>query len=505
MASSSGGPPPGPPDLLCFPDLASAYQSAPSVLRQNFHFSDLVPELIPAAENPVPAKIPEIIPTPVLPQWVSKLKVSHKNLSKVGTPSVSEDGIPTVQVPDTITLSPNRFWKDYVVALFHGNPPSAAKVFADLNPIWGKQGKIIVKQYSTRVYFIYIPCEVTRNLVVEVGYWQSENCAFSALLWEPNLNLVPSRLVRAPIWVLCRNIPKDLWSFEGFSTIATGLGGPIHSEFPVLKPYSNGVTKLKVDIDLEGPRPKAVRVRDKLGNSVLVAVEFLKPPPKCNLCQEFGHLPLRCPNPPPPSPVQDLPEVEASSSAIAAQNPPAPLPSGQHIIPRPQVSTVVAVAAQTGGSIAKETLPATAPGINPPDIALASRDSPDLPLPAEPLQASDQGWNTVSRKKPPLNPASLANRQGSTPLSSSQLAAEEDVIKAAQEVIRRCYNEKDKLWNAPSAPTGPDRKKARRRLRQHKLLLSNASSDTETTKSLPVSPSSASGRSRSRSVPPFAN
>lgn len=164
----------------------------------------------------------------------------------------------------------------------------------------------------------------------------------------------------------------------------------------------------------------------------------------------------------------------------------------------------MAVDVQTGGSIAKEILPSSSLGLKPPDNAQASRDSPDLHLSAESDQASDQGWNTVSRKKPPLNPASLANRQGSTPLSSSQLAAEEDVTKAAQEVIRRRYNENDKNWKASTVPPGSACKRARRKLRQHMLLLSSASSDTEANKSLPDS-LSASERSHSRSVPPFAN
>lgn len=69
----------------------------------------------------------------------------------------------------------------------------------------------------------------------------------------------------------------------------------MHSEFPSLAPYTNGITKLKVVIDLYGKRPPLVRVKDKLGNSVLIEASYPKLPPQCSLCSEFGHLQLRCP------------------------------------------------------------------------------------------------------------------------------------------------------------------------------------------------------------------
>ncbi|RID51004.1 hypothetical protein BRARA_H01697, partial [Brassica rapa] len=232
----------------------------------------LVPEITkeaPLATNPV--SLSPAVTAPAL--WVSKLKASTHNLKKLASPTFAADGTPVVRAPESVIFKSSNLWKDYIVAQFHGTPPSPTKIFSDLNPIWGKHGRIKVKQQSHDVCFILIP--------------------FSP--WSPNMNLSPMKLEYAPVWVLFRNVPPELWSLEGFSTFATGVGFPVQSEFPNLKPYTNGVVKLKVIIKLEAKRQPSVKVVDKMGNSAIIYAEYLKLPPKCSLCSEFGHLNLRCP------------------------------------------------------------------------------------------------------------------------------------------------------------------------------------------------------------------
>lgn len=255
----------------------------------------------PRAEIVAPVVAPVLAPSSIPlslvnrpDSWVSKVKSSFQPLVKVASPSVSPDGIPSIRAPDSITLVSSTIWKDHLVVYFHGCLPSPAKVFADLNPIWGKNGNISVKLHSQRSLLIFIPCPATRQWVLDVGFWHSGNCSFTAMLWHPSLNLSEMKLVHAPIWVLFKKVPIELWSTLGFSTMASALGFPVHSEYPDLKPYSNGVVKLRVVIELAKPRPFQVRVTDKLGNSVSLPVEFLKIPPKCGGCGEYGHMRLRC-------------------------------------------------------------------------------------------------------------------------------------------------------------------------------------------------------------------
>ncbi|CAG7886157.1 unnamed protein product, partial [Brassica rapa] len=138
------------------PDLCVVHRESPSsdlVLRSPVF---LHPEAPPCLEDGPPQQIspsiqvmaPTSSPSPAL--WVSKLKSSSHNLKKMASPTFSADGTPIVKAPDSVVFRPSQTWKGYLVAQFHGTPPSTAKIFSDLNPIWGKQGRIKTHAGSSR-------------------------------------------------------------------------------------------------------------------------------------------------------------------------------------------------------------------------------------------------------------------------------------------------------------------------------------------------------------------
>ncbi|KFK36168.1 hypothetical protein AALP_AA4G086700 [Arabis alpina] len=186
---------------------------------------------------------------------------SLRNLRKVGSPAFTTDGTPTVAAPDSVLFQSQEVWKDHLLAHFHGSPPSPAKIFADLNPIWGTHG----------------------------------HCAFTVTKWSSSACLAPMKLEYAPIWVILKNVPSQLYDFEGLSVIGSGLGIPLYTEKSKLQPNRYGLAKVKIVMKLDQKFPPTVRVRDKLGNSVTVLAEYPHVPHKCQGCNEFGHLLLRCP------------------------------------------------------------------------------------------------------------------------------------------------------------------------------------------------------------------
>ncbi|RID49353.1 hypothetical protein BRARA_H00158 [Brassica rapa] len=393
-------PPPAPSEPPWPPDLCLISREASSIPAGNLASSMFLhPEvpplhpLLPLLPSPQITSPPLLVPlappassskpstatagpssSPSSASWVSKLKSSAHNLKKMASPTFAEDGTPVVMAPESVILKSSDIWKGYLVAQFHGTPPSPAKIFADLNPIWGKQGRIRVRYHSKNVCLIFIPCEIIRKWVLDVGFWHSGKCAFSVFEWSPKINLAPMRLEYAPVWVLFRGIPQELWSLECFSTFATGVGFPVQSEFPKLPPYSNGVVKLKVIIKLAGKRASTVKVVDKLGNSVFISAEYLKVPHKCGICSEFGHSELRCP------------DRQLQNTAIATDNA-APPP---------------AFAASPAGSAAS---PAASPADNLNNAAQSSTSARAAVVPTPPslwptLHLSDQSLllNSIQKK-----------------------------------------------------------------------------------------------------------
>lgn len=241
--------------------------------------------------------VPSSIPAAKVPSYAARFKSSLRNLRKISDPSFLEDGTPVMQAPESVLLKTSELWKDHVVAHFHGRRPSAAKIVTDLNPVWGKFGNITVRTVSDTCVLIYIPSVQTREWVLQVGYWQADRCAFSVYPWTADGNLAAQELLFAPTWVILKNVPPQLYSLDGISVVASGIGDPLHTEKSRLDPYHFGDTKVKVEIELSKTPPEVVEVRDTQGNAVRINVEYPSLPPKCINCRKYGHLINRCHKP----------------------------------------------------------------------------------------------------------------------------------------------------------------------------------------------------------------
>lgn len=235
-------------------------------------------------------------PNTVLP-WASKFKASLRNLKKMSPPTFLEDGTPVVVAPASVLLKTAAMWKGHIVAQFHGLCPPPAKIYADLNPIWGRFGNITIRKISETAALIFIPSVTTREWVVEVGFWQAGNCSCTVYPWSSEGPLELEDLQSAPTWAILKNVPPQLYSLEGISVIASAIGDPLHTEKSRLDPVNIGATKVKVVIQLNTTLLTTVVVKDIQGNTARVAVEYPRPPPKCLNCGRYGHLLSRCPQP----------------------------------------------------------------------------------------------------------------------------------------------------------------------------------------------------------------
>lgn len=238
------------------------------------------------------------LPSASAPSYAQRLKSSLRNLRKISNPTFLVDGTPVVQAPASVLLKTAELWKDHIVAHFHGTCPPPGKIFADLNPVWGKFGDITVRMVSETSCLIFVPNVQSREWVLQVGYWQVDHCAVSVFPWSVEGSLQDLELKFAPTWVILKNIPPQLYSLDDISVVASAVGEPLHTEKSRLDPYHFGDTKVKVEIDLSVTLPNVVEVRDSENNSVRIKIEYPKLPPKCCNCGKFGHLMNRCPKPP---------------------------------------------------------------------------------------------------------------------------------------------------------------------------------------------------------------
>lgn len=204
------------------------------------------------------------------------------------------DGISVVLAPDSVVLQASKAWKDHIIAHFHDRCLSPSKIYDDLNPVWGKHGNITVRTLSQTAALIFVSSATSREWVLQVGYWQVDNCALTVLPWSAEALLELQELITAPIWEVLKNVPPQVYSLNGISVIASGIGEPLHTENSRLESFHFGDTKVKVEIKLQALPPLAVIVRDTHGHSVRINVEYPHLPPKCCNCGKFGHMLKYC-------------------------------------------------------------------------------------------------------------------------------------------------------------------------------------------------------------------
>lgn len=82
--------------------------------------------------------------------------------------------------------------------------------------------------------------------------------------------MAPKPLSTASVWVVLRNVPPPLFTFEGLSVIGSAIGDPLYTEKLTLMMNHLGMVKVKSILELEKPFPPSVRVIDKVGNSVII-------------------------------------------------------------------------------------------------------------------------------------------------------------------------------------------------------------------------------------------
>lgn len=194
--------------------------------------------------------------------------------------------------------------------------------------------------------------------------------------------------------------------------------------------------------------PTAVKVRDKMGNLVIVQVEYPHIPHKCQGCQEFGHLLLRCPK-------IIVPEVTSDSSSHFV---PASLPSQicvDALEPQPHKDTH----AQSKDHVKFATAVS-----DPPERekSLPSRTYSDH-------DSSTSGWAYVARRSKPRNipPSESSSQRKVTSLTLSQFKEEENVIIEAQ---KRLHLHSVSVPVSPHVVSIPSSKKKRKKVRQQPLI-----------------------------------
>ncbi|KAK4383973.1 hypothetical protein Sango_3102600 [Sesamum angolense] len=103
---------------------------------------------------------------------------------------------------------------------------------------------------------------------------------------------------QVPVWIKLRHLPVELWTRDGLSTVASGIGKPLYPDAITQACTRLDFARVCVMLDISSKLPRHVIIMipfENGGESVCnVDVEYEWLPPKCTSCHSLGHATSAC-------------------------------------------------------------------------------------------------------------------------------------------------------------------------------------------------------------------
>ncbi|KAL0295452.1 UNVERIFIED_CONTAM: hypothetical protein Sangu_3198400 [Sesamum angustifolium] len=150
---------------------------------------------------------------------------SRKTLNFI-PPSVQNGEVIVRPSIDTIRAGSHR-WKLLLLDIFWAkNLTSTTLMNCDL---FGRVC-VMLKQRRTGSSFSNLKRSRPWRNVIEGGPWLYLGQPIVLQKWEPGMVLRKLKHTEVPVWIKLRHLPVELWTTEGLSTVASGIGRPLYPD-----------------------------------------------------------------------------------------------------------------------------------------------------------------------------------------------------------------------------------------------------------------------------------
>ncbi|KAK4384171.1 hypothetical protein Sango_3084600, partial [Sesamum angolense] len=120
--------------------------------------------------------------------------------------------------------------------------------------------------------------------VIEGGPWLYLGQPIVLQKWEPGMVLRKLKHTEVPVWIKLRHLPVELWTTEGLSTVASGIGRPLYPDAITRACTRLDFARVCVMLNVSSKLPKHVVILmpNELGGETAckVDVEYEWLPPK---------------------------------------------------------------------------------------------------------------------------------------------------------------------------------------------------------------------------------
>lgn len=249
--------------------------------------------------TPIPPKetSPPLAPVATAPvvSWV-KVVQQKTGLTKYDLKVAVSDGVSSVVVPEEVFEDPSPLWEDFLIGKFLDSAPHVAKVHSIVNKIWamGDKSQMIdvhVVNSTTMKFRIVNP--ITRNRIIRRGMWNLAEVPVIMSKWTPFIADNSPEITSVPLWVHLKNVPIDMYSWKGLSFVTSAVGEPVRLHPDTAQCLDFQTAKVFVKADFSKDLPKSINFNIK-GKDTLVEFSYPWLPPRCTICEKWGHLHTVC-------------------------------------------------------------------------------------------------------------------------------------------------------------------------------------------------------------------
>ncbi|KAL0290606.1 UNVERIFIED_CONTAM: hypothetical protein Sradi_7046500 [Sesamum radiatum] len=114
-----------------------------------------------------------------------------------------------------VPITSNSLPVDTITAAFHN---SSRKTLSE------------VKATANGFFFFEFKTLAAMEEVIEGGPWLFNGQAIVLQKWEPGMVLRKLQHTQVPVWIKLRHLPVELWTSEGLSVVASGVGKPLYPD-----------------------------------------------------------------------------------------------------------------------------------------------------------------------------------------------------------------------------------------------------------------------------------
>ncbi|KAL2235625.1 UNVERIFIED_CONTAM: hypothetical protein Sindi_1294700 [Sesamum indicum] len=185
----------------------------------------------------------------------------------------------------------SKRWRATVVGYFLGERPYfyhlkefAMSVWPDLKDLTGT---------NNGFFFLQFKSVAAMEDVIEGGPWLFQGQPIVLRKWEPGMVLRKLQHTQVPVWIKLRHLLVELWTEEGLSTVASGVGKPLYPDAITRACTRLDFARVCVMLDVTSNLPKHIIIMtpDEDGGEApcKVDVEYEWLPQKFTSCMTLGH------------------------------------------------------------------------------------------------------------------------------------------------------------------------------------------------------------------------